>query len=260
MAARPDLSKGAREPRIVEASFLAGAKEIEQFPPPVSLEIAFAGRSNVGKSSLMNALMQRKGLVRTSGTPGCTRQISWFHTKAHDATELCLTDLPGYGYAKRSKGERKGWARVIEGYLLGRPTLRAVVLLTDARRGFEEDDQDLVELVQSKAETNRPPVTVVLVATKLDKLSLSARKPALQAVNQSPIVRALGAKVIGFSAVEDVGRVELWQALRKATGLVLPADDAAAAEGTAVAKGTAAADDRPAADGNPPAQASESAS
>lgn len=229
MTARPDSSKAEREPRIVSASFLAGATEIAQFPPPVSLEVAFAGRSNVGKSSLMNALMQRKGLVRTSGTPGCTRQISWFHTKALDQTELCLTDLPGYGYAKRSKGERKGWARVIEGYLLGRPTLRAVVLLTDARRGFEEDDQDLVELVQSKPEANRPPVAVVLVATKLDKLSHSARKPALATLNQSPIVRALGTKVIGFSAVEALGRVELWQALRKATGLVVPAESSAEA-------------------------------
>lgn len=253
MAARPDSNKGAREPRIVEASFLAGATEIAQFPPPVSLEVAFAGRSNVGKSSLMNALMQRKGLVRTSSTPGCTRQISWFHTKAHDATELCLTDLPGYGYAKRSKGERKGWARVIEGYLLGRPTLRAVVLLTDARRGFEEDDQDLVELVQSKAETNRPPVAVVLVATKLDKLSLSARKPALQAINQSPIVRALGAKVIGFSAVEDVGRVELWQALRKATGLVLPTETGTAPD----AAPTSAAPTSAAPSAAPPAHAPE---
>lgn len=228
MTARPE-SKPARGERIVDASFLAGATDIGQFPPPVMLEVAFAGRSNVGKSSLMNALMQRKGLVRTSGTPGCTRQISWFHAKADDGVELCLTDLPGYGYARRSKGERKGWARVIEGYLLGRPTLRAVVLLTDARRGFEEDDQDLVELLQSQADTSRPAVQVVLVGTKVDKLSLSARKPALSLLNQSALPRALGTKVIGFSAVEDVGRRELWQTLRRVTGLLVPTEAAPSA-------------------------------
>jgi len=222
MAARVESPAATRGERIVQASFLAGATTIEQFPPPMLLEVAFAGRSNVGKSSLMNALMQRKGLVRTSGTPGCTRQISWFHAKSDDGAEVCLTDLPGYGYAKRSKGERKGWARVIEGYLLGRPTLRAVVLLTDARRGFEEDDRDLVELVQSQADTSRPAVEVVLVGTKVDKLSRSARKPALATLDQSELPRALGTRVIGFSAVEDIGRRELWKTLRGALGLTVP--------------------------------------
>jgi GTP-binding protein len=208
-----------RGERVIDASFLAGAKEIAQFPPPVLLEVAFAGRSNVGKSSLMNSLMQRRGLVRTSGTPGCTRQISWFHAKSDDGAEICLTDLPGYGYAKRSKDERKAWARVIEGYLLGRPTLRAVVLLADARRGFEDDDRDLVELLQSQPTTSRPAVQVLLVATKLDKLSGSARKPALAELDRSPLVRELGTKVIGYSAVEDIGRRQLWFKLREAAGL-----------------------------------------
>jgi GTP-binding protein len=220
MAATPAPStKVDPSDRIDQASFLAGAKEIEQFPPPVLLEVAFAGRSNVGKSSLMNSLMQRSGLVRTSGTPGCTRQISWFHAKAGDGAELCLTDLPGYGYARRSKDERRTWARVIEAYLLGRPTLRAVVLLTDARRGFEPDDHDLVELLQGQAETSRPPVQVILVGTKLDKLSISARKPALKTLDQSELPRALGTKVIGYSTVENVGRRELWRKLRRAAGL-----------------------------------------
>jgi len=218
-SAKPSARSGER---VVDASFLAGATEIGQFPPPMLVEVAFAGRSNVGKSSLMNSLMQRKGLVRTSSTPGCTRQISWFRAKSDDGAELCLTDLPGYGYAKRSKGERKGWARVIEGYLLGRPTLRAVVLLADARRGFEEDDADLVELLRSKADTSRPPVEIVLVATKVDKLSRHARKPALAAFAGSELVRALGAQVIGYSAVEDLGRTELWQTLRRVSGLTLP--------------------------------------
>jgi GTP-binding protein len=225
--------KPPRGDRVVEASFLAGAKEIALFPPPVMLEIAFAGRSNVGKSSLMNSLMQRRGLVRTSGTPGCTRQISWFHAKSDDGAEMCLTDLPGYGYAKRSKDERKTWAKVIEGYLLGRATLRAVVLLADARRGFEEDDADLVELVQSQPTTSRPQVQVVLVATKLDKLSGSARKPALAELDRSDLVRALGTKVIGYSAVEDIGRRQLWLRLRQAAGLTdgsLPAADPPAAD------------------------------
>ncbi len=167
----------------------------------------------------MNALMQRKGLVRTSGTPGCTRQISWFHTRrSRRYRALPHRFAPATATPSAAKGSERAGRASSKRYLLGRPTLRAVVLLTDARRGFEEDDQDLVELVQSKAETNRPPVTVVLVATKLDKLSLSARKPALQAGISPRSCGPSAPRSSAFSAVEDVGRVELWQALRKATG------------------------------------------
>src|SRR5690606_23305020 len=115
------------------AEFEAAAQAPEQLPPPLGVEVAFAGRSNVGKSSLMNALMERRKLVRTSSTPGCTRAINFCKARARDGAELRLVDLPGYGYAKRSKTERNQWARMIESYLAERDHLRAVVMLVDAR-------------------------------------------------------------------------------------------------------------------------------
>ncbi len=163
-------------PRIRSAEFCAGAKNESELPPPVLVEVAFAGRSNVGKSSLINTLVERKNLVRTSSTPGCTRQISFFDVHFTDDSALTLVDLPGFGYAKRSKDERNSWADVIEAYLLGRPTLRAVVSIVDVRRGLEPDDRDLHELLRSPSRVNRPPVSVIVVATKLDKLPRSKQK------------------------------------------------------------------------------------
>lgn len=203
--------------RILWAEFAAGATAHGQFPAPVMTEIAFAGRSNVGKSSLMNSLTNRHGLVRTSSTPGCTRQVSWFRVRADDGAELELVDLPGYGYAKRSKTERSNWAGLIEDYLLGRPTLRGVVALIDIRRGLEPDDLDLLELLRSEANVSRPPLQVALVATKLDKLSRSAQKPAI-----SGLEKAAGRPIIGYSAKDGTGRLRLWRRLRAMAGLTLP--------------------------------------
>jgi GTP-binding protein len=159
---------------------VAGAARIEQLPAPQHLEVAFAGRSNVGKSSLMNALLQRRRLVRTSSTPGCTRQISLFEVTTRLGSRLTLVDLPGYGYAKRSKSERAEWAELIEGYLLRRPALSLVVALVDVRRGREADDEQLVELLAQVPPRARAPVGVLWVATKLDKVPGSGRKLALQ--------------------------------------------------------------------------------
>src|SRR5947207_443534 len=119
--------------RIARAEFAAGAARGDQIPPPKHPEIAFAGRSNVGKSSLLNMLLARKSLARTSSTPGRTRQINFFDVAVAGGPELAFVDLPGYGYAKVSKTEAAGWKDLLEGYLQGRPTLRGVVLLVDAR-------------------------------------------------------------------------------------------------------------------------------
>jgi len=200
--------------RVIEASFLAGAKARDQFPPPVMAEIAFAGRSNVGKSSLLNCLTERKNLVRTSSTPGCTRQISWFQAESDDHSIIHLIDLPGYGYAKRSKSERVLWGELIDGYLLGRTTLRSVVLLIDVRRGLEEDDAELVRMIESPPTVTRPVLEVVLVATKLDKLSRAEHKPRLQELS-----RQIGRPVLGFSAEASIGRVALWRKLRRIAGV-----------------------------------------
>ncbi len=203
--------------RVVEADFLAGATAVEQFPPPAFSEIAFAGRSNVGKSSLLNCLTSRKNLVRTSGTPGCTRQVAWFSTLSDDKARIDLVDLPGYGYARRSKTERKQWGDLIEGYLMQRPNLKGVVVLLDVRRGAEEDDLELLNMLRDTPRVSRSPLEITLVATKLDKLSPAAQKPALRKLQAQ-----LGLSVLGFSSVTGIGRVPLWRKLRRIAGVALP--------------------------------------
>lgn len=211
----PDRSSVAVErERIVEAGFLAGAIHATQFPPPTLTEVAFAGRSNVGKSSLMNLLTGRKSLVRTSSTPGCTRQVSWFRVRTADGAQLDLVDLPGYGYAKRSKTERKSWGQLIESYLLQRPTLRGVIVLLDIRRGLESDDMALVELLASEPAVSRPPLQIVVAATKLDKLSRAAQKPALRSLEKE-----LNHTVIGCSVPQALGHTQLLRHMRWMTGL-----------------------------------------
>lgn len=200
-------------PRIIRAELAFAATEKASLPPPTLAEIAFAGRSNVGKSSLLNALTQRRGLVRTGGTPGTTRQINFFIAEASDGFEAYLVDLPGYGYAKRSKAEKAAWGELIEGYLSSRPTLRAVVLLVDVRRGIEPDDQQLIDFLAREPSVPRPEIPVVLVATKIDKLASSARKPATAKIARS--VAGSKLRVIGFSAVSGEGRDDLFRTLRR---------------------------------------------
>lgn len=207
---------------VVSAQLTAGAARVQDLPPPTGVEVAFAGRSNVGKSALMNCLLERKNLVRTSSTPGCTRQIALFEARTRDGALLTLVDLPGYGYAKRSKNERRAWGELIESYLFERATLTAVVVLVDVRRGLEADDRDLLTLLGDPPRVSRRPLELVLVATKLDKLPASARKPALEQLR-----RAAGRRVIGFSAKSQIGREELWRALRRAAGV----DSEATSEG-----------------------------
>ncbi len=201
--------------RIASAEFEAGATTLAGLPSAGVPEIAFAGRSNVGKSSLMNALVQRSGLVRTSSTPGCTRALNLFAITLADGTAYRMVDLPGYGYAKLSKTEKSRWGKMIEAYLEQRPSLRAVVLLVDIRRGYEEDDGQLADFVRScragDGKDATGPIEVILVATKLDKLALSKRKPALAAFRKET-----GLTPIGFSAVTGEGRDTLWARIRKA--------------------------------------------
>jgi GTP-binding protein len=199
--------------RIVSADFVAAAAETVQLPPAVGVEIAFAGRSNVGKSSLLNSLLGRKNLVRTSSTPGSTRQIVFFEARAADGLLLKLTDLPGYGYAKRSKSERKSWGSLMEQYLLERSSLGVVVLLVDARRGLEDDDRALLEMLAEPAKVSRRPVSTLVVATKLDKFSASSQKAELESLKRNS-----GTRVFGYSAKTHAGREELWRAIRRSVG------------------------------------------
>lgn len=155
--------------------FVAGAAGDEAIPSAAHMEIAFWGRSNVGKSSLLNALTGQKHLARRSQTPGRTRQINFFLL----AEMLMLVDLPGYGYASASKQEIKSWGGLTTRYLSGRPTLRRVLLLIDARRGPGKLDEAQMELLDAAA------VSYQLVLTKADKLSMTELATVIEAVEKT---------------------------------------------------------------------------
>jgi GTP-binding protein len=198
-----------KPPTIVDAAFVAAVSTPKEMPAPTLAEAAFAGRSNVGKSSLMNVLLGRRKLVRTGSKPGTTRALNFFLARTAGGLAAHLVDLPGYGYARTSKGERASWGPLVEGYLKTRVTLRSVALLMDVRRGVQDDDLELVEFVRSIGNVaGRPPLELFLVATKIDKLSLAQRAPALAAMS-----RAAGQRVLSFSAETGEGTFELWREL-----------------------------------------------
>ena len=192
-----------RDPLIVrELEFLGGMAAAGGWRPPAELpEIAIAGRSNVGKSSLINRLLQRKKVARVSNTPGRTREINFF--RVNDA--FIFADLPGYGYAKVSKTMRAEWRPLVEGYLKQSPTLRGVVQLLDIRRDPTDDDILMLDFL---AAANVP---VMVVLTKTDKLTA-----AQAALHTEKITAAVGVdadQIITFSAVTGVGRDALAEAV-----------------------------------------------
>ncbi len=155
-----------------ECRFVAAAAEAAALPPAGLPEVAFAGRSNVGKSSLVNALTGRRSLARTSSTPGRTQALIFFEL----AGRLSLVDLPGYGYAKVSKTKSAAWTALARDYLAGRAPLRRLCLLVDARHGLKPGDLALMTLL------DRAAVVYQLVATKIDKLASAARPRAVAAL------------------------------------------------------------------------------
>ena len=144
-----------------ESNFVVGAAHYDQVPIPTLDEVAFAGRSNVGKSSLINALLGRRNLARSSNTPGRTRQINFFDL----ASQLMLVDLPGYGYAKAPKTEIREWTRLVRGYLQSRACLRRVCLLLDSRHDVKSSDFEIMSMLDQAA------VSYMIVMTKADKMS-----------------------------------------------------------------------------------------
>lgn len=190
-----------------ECAFLRGVADLAQLPPPSHPELAFIGRSNVGKSSLINALTGQKGLARASVTPGRTQQLNFF-LLAH---RVLLADLPGYGYAKAPKKMVDEWNRLVQAYLAGRPNLRRAVLLIDARRGVMPIDHDMMAMLDAAA------VSYQLVLTKADKLKAPAARAALEAaVDAAKTHAAAYPELLLTSAEKNEGIKELREALAKA--------------------------------------------
>jgi len=192
--------------KIISAEFVTSAVKPAQYPAPEFPEIAFAGRSNVGKSSLINTLVNRKRLVKTSTTPGRTQLINFFIINAG----LMLVDLPGYGYAKVPAAVKKQWGPMIETYLSGRPSLKAVVLLMDLRRTPGIEELAFMDWLQQYG------VASVPVLTKADKLSkteqIKQRKRIAEALERT--VESL----ILFSAKTGMGRETIWRQLEDLIG------------------------------------------
>lgn len=188
---------------IKKAEIEITAVSSAQYPDNGYPEVAFAGRSNVGKSSLINSLVNRKALARTSSTPGKTRAINFFNIN----DLLFLVDLPGYGYAKVSKDEKQKWGKMIENYLNGREQLRLVILLVDIRHEPTGDDKLMFEWM--KATGSR----LVVVATKADKLTKNQMFKNISMIKKS---LSLGPEdiFIPFSSETKQGREELWEAIK----------------------------------------------
>ena len=192
--------------RVHSAEWFAAAAEPTGFPPAREPEIALLGRSNVGKSSLLNRLVGRRGLARTSGTPAKTRLLHWYRVQRGDDV-LALVDLPGYGFAKVSKAERKVWQRLVESYLNARRVLRVAVLLLDLRRDWSEDESLLLDWLAER----RVPALVAL--TKCDKekpMRAALRERALRAEIGLPLER-----VVATSAEKGTGIDRLWKAIEE---------------------------------------------
>lgn len=158
-----------------ETTFLKGAVAMEGLPPADRVEVCFAGRSNVGKSSLINALTGRKALARTSNTPGRTQEINYFEL----GEAAYLVDLPGYGFAEAPLPVVEKWQRLLKSYLSGRPTLRRAFVLIDARHGVKKVDHDILKLLDTSA------VTFQVVLTKADKIKAGARAKLISSVSDA---------------------------------------------------------------------------
>lgn len=192
--------------KIAHAEFVISAASANQFPKDRLPQIALCGRSNVGKSSLLNTLLRRKSLARTSNTPGKTRQLNFYLIKpeSQSVRPFHFVDLPGYGYAKVSQSERESWRGLIENYFTQARALAGALSIIDMRHGAMESD---MELLTWFASINVP---TVLVATKADKLSNKQRADMVREIKKSTAHVPLLSTII-FSSEEVLGFKELWQ-------------------------------------------------
>ena len=191
--------------KVIAADFLTTAVAPEGWPSDDVPEIAFVGRSNVGKSSMLNKLTGRKGLARVSGTPGRTRTLNFFDLtldRAARKEKIRFCDLPGYGFAKVSRSDRAQWAEMIEGYLTERKPLKAVVVIIDSKVGPTDDDLEMLRWLESAG--RRP----IVVATKIDKMPKAHRSGRLRQLEAQ--LQFVPRSLTGFSAEEGLGRDEVW--------------------------------------------------
>jgi GTP-binding protein len=187
--------------KVLTAHFLVAAEDTSSYPIGGHREIAFAGRSNVGKSSMINALLGRRNLVRISKTPGRTRKLNFFLIN----NRFVLVDLPGYGFASVSQTEKAKWATMVETYLKVRKELAGVVLIVDSRRLPTESDREMINYLIHYA------IPFTVAATKADKLNRSqivAQKRSMEAILGKDV------PVIVFSARSGQGKTELWKEIR----------------------------------------------
>jgi GTP-binding protein len=188
---------------IKSAEFIKSAARASHYPPARLPEIVFAGRSNVGKSSLINSLVNRKRLAKTSSTPGRTQLINFFEINA----ELVFVDIPGFGYAKVPAAIRRSWAPMIETYLTTRQTLKGLVLILDSRRTPGPEESALVDWL------NRRHIATVLALTKIDKLSRS--RQLICARSAAAALQVPQGDIILFSAKTRQGREEVWHRIER---------------------------------------------
>lgn len=195
--------------KITSAEFVTSSWRPYDFPKDSLPEVAFAGRSNVGKSSLINVLVNRKKLVKTSSTPGKTQSINFFDIN----NKIIFVDLPGYGFAKVPLKLRKKWKPLVESYLKTRKTLRSVVLILDVRRMPTQEDTKLLrwfDLYQ---------IPTVVVLSKIDKLSRAKLKKQIEIIKGSLPLE--GNNIIPFSAITKEGKGEIWKRILSLTSILI---------------------------------------
>ena len=191
--------------KILSTEFIKSATKPSEYPRGDFPEVAFAGKSNVGKSSLINTLVNRKGLAKTSSSPGRTQTLNFFRING----KLSFVDLPGYGFARVPLEVRKSWKPMVESYLQVREEIRLVILIMDARRGASPDDLDLLDWLDH----HRIPSGIVF--TKADKLSQLERARQKKSLAANPLLA--GKRFLFFSAETGEGKEELWQRIREAS-------------------------------------------
>ncbi len=185
--------------KITSTEFVCSVTKPEAFPGDGLPEFVFAGRSNVGKSSLINVLINRKGLAKTSSVPGKTQTINFYRINK----ALFFVDLPGYGYAKVPKAIRKAWKPMVESYFLASRDIRAVIVIFDIRRELRQEDLNLLEWLK----VLNLPTTVIL--TKTDKVSRNIRSKNLSRSKAS--LEEFGCDILEFSALKKEGKGEIWK-------------------------------------------------